>query len=93
MMIRMHCKDVHKPDNILCEECSTLLKYAQERINQCRFGPTKPVCGKCKIHCYRPDMRGRIRTVMRNTGAKLILKHPLLAVFHLVDNFKYKNKP
>jgi hypothetical protein len=36
-------------------------------------------------HCYRPEMRQRVREVMRFAGPKMLLRHPLLAVRHLLD--------
>ena len=47
----------------LCPECAALLDYALKRLDSCRFGNGKPSCRKCPVHCYRADMRERIRTV------------------------------
>jgi len=37
------------------------------------------------VHCYKPEMRERIRGVMRFAGPRMALRHPLLAVRHLLD--------
>ena len=29
---------------------------------------TKTFCSACKVHCYKPEMREQIRTVMRWSG-------------------------
>ena len=51
-MIRMYCKNIHNCEEELCRECSDLLKYAEERLNNCKFGENKPTCDRCTIHCY-----------------------------------------
>ena len=56
----------------LCPECAALLDYALRRLDSCRFGDGKPSCRKCPVHCYRADMRERIRTVMRWAGPRMI---------------------
>ena len=30
----------------------------------------KTFCSNCTVHCYRPEMRERIRTVMRYAGPR-----------------------
>ena len=86
-MIRLYCKACHKTDT-LCGECSQLLEYAHKRLSVCQFREKKPVCGKCKVHCYEPAMRERIRQVMRFSGPRMIFRHPLLALFHLADKVR-----
>ncbi|MEK7993631.1 MAG: nitrous oxide-stimulated promoter family protein, partial [Planctomycetota bacterium] len=58
--------------------------YAEERLDRCPFGENKGACSKCKIHCYRPEMRKRVTELMRYAGPKMIAKHPLLAIDHLL---------
>lgn len=72
----------------LCPECSTLLDYALRRLDSCRFGNGKPSCRKCPVHCYRADMRERIRTVMRWAGPRMIFHHPLAATRHLLHELR-----
>jgi hypothetical protein len=38
--------------------------------------------------CYTPDMRERIRAVMRFSGPRMLLHHPWLALMHLVDGLR-----
>lgn len=87
-MIRINCHNTHKTRKNLCPECAELLDYALVRLDECTFGASKPACNKCQIHCYKPGMRERIRAVMRYAGPRMILPHPLLSVFHLVDERK-----
>ena len=67
----------------LCGECSDLLAYSLARLDCCKFGNSKTKCHKCPVHCYRPDMRERIRTVMRFSGPRMLLYHPLEALRYL----------
>lgn len=83
-MIRMHCRARHGAAGGLCAECSVLLAYAEERIAHCPFGAGKPVCNQCSVHCYKPEMRERIQTAMRFSGPRMIWRHPVLAVRHLL---------
>ena len=72
----------------LCPECAALLDYALRRLDSCRFGNGKPSCRKCPVHCYRADMRERIRTVMRWAGPRMIFHHPLAATRHLLRELR-----
>jgi hypothetical protein len=68
-----------------CGECGELLDYALERLDRCPFGEGKTACVDCEIHCYKPAMRDRVREVMRFAGPRMIFRHPILAVLHLLD--------
>jgi hypothetical protein len=83
VMIHMYCRAHHGRDKGLCKECTGLLTYAQERIAACPFGEGKPICSKCTVHCYSPEMRARIQTVMRYAGPRMVWHHPILAIRHL----------
>jgi hypothetical protein len=65
--------------------CAEAQDYALHRIEHCPFGPGKPVCSKCRVHCYGAEQRERIRRVMRYAGPRMLLAHPLLALLHLRD--------
>jgi len=34
----------------------------------------KPACKACPAHCYKPEMRARIRGVMRHSGMRAVLR-------------------
>lgn len=89
-MIRLYCRLHHHTKKNLCHECDELLEYALARIDKCVFGNNKPVCAECKVHCYKKDMRDKVRRVMRYAGPRMIFHHPVLAIMHFVD--KRKNK-
>lgn len=84
-MIRIFCRDHHETaGKSLCPDCTDLLKYAEKRLDKCPFGENKGACSKCEIHCYKPDMRKYVTQVMRYSGPRMLKKHPLLAVDHLL---------
>ena len=84
-MIGIFCHAHHGVGKkVLCPACAALLDYAKERLMRCPFGRNKSACSKCKIHCYKPDMRERITRVMQFSGPKMLRKHPLLAINHLL---------
>ena len=84
-MIVLYCRDHHRGESAPCENCADLLAYARRRLDRCPWGKDKPTCLKCPIHCYEPEMRERVRRVMRYAGPWMLLRHPFLAVAHLLD--------
>lgn len=84
-MIRLYCRK-REGNKMLCPSCQELLDYAHRQLDRCRFGNDKPTCKKCPIHCYRPDMKEHIRKVMRWSGPRMILYHPLAAIKHLMGH-------
>ena len=84
LMIGLYCRKHHgSRKGELCAECATLREYGAERLRRCPHGEKKPTCRKCPIHCYRPDMKERIRKVMRYSGPRMILHYPVAALRHL----------
>lgn len=87
-MIRIACRGRHGADDVLCEQCQELLSYALDRVDRCPFQADKPTCADCNVHCYRPDMREKIRAVMKYAGPRMLYRHPLLLIGHLVDGLR-----
>jgi hypothetical protein len=84
-MIAISCTQRHGGRRgALCADCRELHDYAQLRLTRCPFGPDKPTCAHCRVHCYRPEMRERVRDVMRFAGPRMLSRHPWLAVMHLL---------
>lgn len=85
-MIELYCRKRHgRRSGELCPECAELAAYARRRSDCCPFMETKTFCSNCRVHCYRPDMRERIRVVMRFSGPRMIFLHPLAAIRHMVE--------
>ncbi len=89
VMSAMYCRDHHgnlpRNDQGLCAECEALRDYARKRLAGCPYGPDKPTCANCQIHCYGPKQREATREVMRYAGPRMLMRHPVLAIAHLVD--------
>ena len=92
-MIEIYCKNHHESDGKLCPECQELFDYAMMRLEKCPFQEKKPTCGKCPIHCYTPEMRTKVKEVMKHSGPRMLFKHPMLALHHLFDGRKKPEKP
>jgi hypothetical protein len=83
IMIDIYCRHHHGSDK-LCKSCQELYSYVHQRTRKCTFGEDKPACGKCQIHCFKPNMKAIIRDVMKFSGPKMIYSHPILAIRHLI---------
>ncbi len=92
LMIKLYCNKKHHTKKELCDECSQLAEYAAMRSDKCPFMETKTFCSNCKVHCYKPDMREKIREVMRFSGPRMIFYHPVMAVSHLIESRKEKKR-
>lgn len=92
-MIRLYCKKNHQGHNKeMCGECQELSEYAKSRSEKCPFMEKKTFCANCKVHCYKPEMREKIRKVMRYSGPRMLFYHPILAIWHLVCSIREKRK-
>ncbi len=84
-MLRIACHDRHGTAEGLCAECQALADYAAKRLAHCPYGADKPTCVNCRIHCYGPRQREQVRDTMRYAGPRMMLRHPVLAIMHVVD--------
>ena len=85
VMLAIACRDRHGMADGLCEECTALFAYAIRRLASCPYGAEKPTCANCQIHCYGPSQREQVREMMRYAGPRMMLRHPYLALMHVVD--------
>lgn len=74
------------------EDLSSLKEYAYKRIIHCPRKKEKTFCSSCPIHCYAPDYRQQIKMVMKYAGPRMIYKHPIIAIKHMVNTLKTKIK-
>jgi hypothetical protein len=87
-MVGIYCRDHHRhsgPEGNLCAQCQGLLDYANLRLDRCRFGPEKPTCAKCPVHCYQRERREEVRAVMRYAGPRMLWEHPWMSIRHWAD--------
>lgn len=88
-MVRMYCRGHgHGESGHLCAACAELSEYAARRLERCVFGDAKPACSHCVVHCYSDGKREQIRAVMRWAGPRMLLRHPLLAMAHIADEYR-----
>lgn len=83
-MVGMYCRH-HHGEAPLCADCAALFEYARRRLQRCVFGDAKPTCANCVVHCYTAEMREKVRVVMRWAGPRMLLRHPILGISHLLD--------
>ncbi|MGA2297088.1 MAG: nitrous oxide-stimulated promoter family protein [FCB group bacterium] len=86
-MIILYCRYNHKTET-LCNECKEIMDYAMNRLERCPFHDDKPTCLQCTVHCYREKEKQEVKEIMRFSGPKMLFSHPVMAVFHLIDNKK-----
>lgn len=87
LMIRLYCRR-KEGNKELCPSCREILDYALQRLARCPFGEQKPTCRSCSIHCYKPEMKEKIRTVMRYAGPRMLMYHPVDALLHLWREYR-----
>ena len=81
------------PGQVLCAECAGFLGYAERRLQKCPYGPDKPTCAKCPIHCYKQTQREQARSIMRYAGPRMVLRHPWLSLTHMLDKLRRVEHP
>ena len=91
-MIALYCRKMHHSRGGLCPECTKLEEYAKARSDRCPFMETKTFCSNCRVHCYWPEMREKIRQVMRFSGPRMLFHHPAAAVRHVIETRKEKRR-
>ena len=93
IMIKMYCHGVHGTSgDEVCPECRELTEYALFRLEKCPFKKNKKFCNFCRIHCYKPDMKEKIRKVMKYSGPRMMFVDPVFAFSHVIQLIQYKRK-
>ena len=73
-----------KHGGIDSKECKELKDYANFRLSKCPYKHTKNFCSQCKIHCYENEKREQIKKVMRYSGPRIFLNHPITTIRHYI---------
>ena len=93
-MVEIYCADHHiHGGGMLCPDCDAFLAYAERRLEKCPYGPAKPTCAKCPVHCYKPEPRALASTIMKYSGPRMALKHPWLSLVHFLDKARRVEHP
>ncbi len=90
-MIKLYCQK-KEGNKHLCKECEEVINYALKRLDNCKFGEEKPTCRLCPIHCYNPQMKSKIKEIMRYSGPRLIIYNPLFAIEHSIRELLFTPK-
>lgn len=88
LMTEIYCHAHHGTDSELCEECQAFFEYARKRLACCPYGDKKPVCKKCRIHCFGKDFKTKAKEIMAYSGPRLMLRHPILSLRHIAAVFR-----
>ena len=83
-MIELYCKKRLGMTEVSMEY-KELEVYAHKRLDMCKFGDNKSNCKRCTIHCYKPEMREKIRAIMRWAGPCMLIYDPIAAIRHLLN--------
>lgn len=86
-MIRLYCRH-HLKQKAMPGQYQQLADYACQRLDHCQFGEKKKTCKRCPVHCYAPEEREQIRSVMRWMGPRMMVYAPKDALYHVADNLK-----
>jgi predicted amidophosphoribosyltransferase len=92
-MIVIYCRGHHGGKLNLCADCLAVWEYAQQRVGRCPFRGDKPACVDCRVHCFKPAKREQIRLVMRYAGPRMVWRHPILSLFHVLDGRRNRPDP
>ncbi len=99
LMISLYCRKKHgnfwksyRGNSSLCAECAELDRYVRQQTDRCPVIATKTFCSNCRVHCYTPEMRERIKTVMRFSGPRMIFYHPIKAIRHVIESKREKKR-
>ncbi|MEB3024802.1 MULTISPECIES: nitrous oxide-stimulated promoter family protein [unclassified Parvimonas] len=86
-MVKLYCRKNHKKGE-LCDECREVLNYSLKRIDNCKYMETKTFCSNCKNSCYSPEMKEKVKKIMKFSGPRMLLHHPLLVISHMLSKLK-----
>ena len=99
LMISLYCRKKHgnfwksyRGNSSLCAECAELDRYVRQQTDRCPVIATKTFCSNCRVHCYTPEMRERIKTVMRFSGPRMLFYHPIKAIRHVIESKREKKR-
>lgn len=93
-MVGIYCRDHHGGSaRALCRDCTEFLGYAERRLDKCPYGDDKPTCSNCPVHCYKSAQRELAREIMQYAGPRMMLRHPWLAIAHLIDGRREARHP
>ena len=91
-MVQMYCNAKHDRKDGLCLECNEFLAHVKNRLERCPYQEKKTACGKCGLRCYEPQKKEKGFEVFTYAGPRMLFRHPILAIHHVLDSFKDPKK-
>ncbi len=67
----------------LCPSCMELVTRVEGRTERCPHMAYKSYCHLCPRPCHPPAEMARITPLMRYSGPRLLLRHPVLTLRHV----------
>jgi hypothetical protein len=93
-MVEIYCTGHHMArGGMLCPECGVFLEYAEKRLEKCPYGPRKPTCARCPVHCYKREQRELASRIMKYSGPRMAWRHPWLSIAHVLDKARHVEHP
>ncbi len=92
VMILMYCQKHHGSKDELCELCTQTLEYCSIKYEKCHYGDKKPPCSLCSTNCHNLEIRKSIRDIMRYSGPRMFIYHPILAIQHTYHVLIWKKR-
>jgi hypothetical protein len=90
-MIAIYCRGNRHSSSGLCCDCDKLAGYAYQRIGACTYNHNaKPVCGLCPTNCFSQEMHRLFSRVMRYSGPRMMVRHPILTLAHFCDALRWQ---
>lgn len=62
--------------------------YSLKRLDNCIHIGEDIFCGFCEIQCFGDKYKKEIRSIMRFSGPRMILYHPIMAIRYLKAKIK-----
>lgn len=79
-------------DDSYQKEQEEVLSYAMTRLSYCQFGEEKPTCKVCPVHCYKKNYKEKMKTIMRYSGPRMLMYHPIMSIEHFVKEWRYMKR-
>ncbi|MGO3732398.1 MAG: nitrous oxide-stimulated promoter family protein [Vagococcus sp.] len=64
--------------------------YAMQRLSYCQFGEKKPTCNVCPVHCYKKTYQEQMKKIMRYSGPRMLVYHPVMTWKHMTKEWRFK---
>lgn len=96
-MIKMYCQGNKHVTNklnesMLCDTCDDLLKYSEFRTSKCPYISKTLYCVNCPTPCYKQEYREKMQSVMKYSGPRFLLKHPIYFIDHYLVDIKTRRR-